>query len=146
MCQDQSRIANHSFCHQDEPWELGPPWGLVVPLLDWVATAERSPRVKLPWDPAVPQAFLNFPYSLFHSNLFSTISSIHHFRSTIFHYFPRVANMRSAATRNGLGRKVEKWFVSTRNGTAVWELHKLHKVGKWHIWTLTHQLSPCKSI
>ena len=96
----------------------------------------------LPWRPAaplgrgVPQAFRNFPFSLF--RLFSTIFSIVHFRWTIFQF----CLATSATTGNVCQEKCSKRRSSSWNGTAGWELHK---VGKWQLWTLTHRLAPCKS-
>ena len=83
------------------------------PCLDWVARAERSPRVSLqsPLGLRCPAGIPKFPLFSISLRLFSTISSIHQSRSTIFHY-SRVAKMRSAAARKGLPRKVWKWWAA----------------------------------
>ena len=105
--------------------------------LDWVATPERSHGdLPPPLGRGVPQAFRNFPFSLF--RLFSTIFSIVHFRWTIFQF----CLATSATTGNVCQEKCSRRRSSSWNGTAGWELHK---VGKWQLWTLTHRLASCKS-
>ena len=104
-----------------ESWDLGLGTTLrfCCPCLDWVATAERSPRAKNPQGLAVPQAFRNFPYSLFHSTYFPQSPP---FTTPDVNYFPLFSCKERIAKKN------PKVLASTRNATTGRELPKVGKM------------------